>query len=187
MKLFRFRLVLRHDVTCDGILWRYKWTPAHNRVSFLLFSKRSVSLCVLFGIVCHKQYILSWRVDSLSSVCASLPKVFNRWVNTSAVCSLFGSVARPGSSRGSRSECCAPAWLRLMRLARLARPAVGVLRQPRWHGCLECGARRWICQEGIWQSSSYSSNVLTPRAEAHPVSSSSRGRTRCLSCLILRN
>ncbi len=50
--------MLRHDVTGDGILRRYKGTPAHNRVSFLLFSKHSVSLCVLFGVVCHKQYIV---------------------------------------------------------------------------------------------------------------------------------
>ncbi len=35
------------------------------------------------------------------------------------------------------------------------------------------------------QSSSDSSDVLTPRAEARPVASSSWGRTRCLSCLIL--
>ncbi len=41
MKLFQSWLVLRHDVTCDGILERYKGTPAHNRVSFCDEASRS--------------------------------------------------------------------------------------------------------------------------------------------------
>lgn len=48
-----------------------------------------------------------------------------------------------------QSECCAPAWLCLMRLARLTRPAVWVLCPPRQCCGLDHGGRRWICQSGL--------------------------------------
>ncbi len=103
--------------------------------AFLLFSKRSVSLCVLFGVVCHKQYILSWRVDTHQLCVRCLGAQHARAALSRAAC--VDCEALPIRVLRSR--------LAVFDAARLARPAVRDPRPPRRRGGLDRGARRCIC------------------------------------------
>ncbi len=170
MKLSQSWLVLRHDITCDGILGSYKGTPAHNRVSFFALQQ---ALCV---IVCLIWCCLS---QAIYIILAS--------GHTSAVCSLFGSAARPSSSRGS---CLCGLWSTADQSAALRLGCVwcGQARAPRDSGPASAEAAWWLRSWGSQmyllreletaaahsQSSSDSSDHLTPRVEARIEASSAR-------------
>ncbi len=126
--------MLRHDVTCDGILGSYKGTPAHNRVSFFALQQ---ALCVIVCLIwcCLSQAIYIILASGHTCLGACLGAQHARAALEGAAC--VDCEALPIRVLRSR--------LAVFDKARLARPAVRHPRPPRRRGGLDRGARRFIC------------------------------------------
>jgi len=135
--------------------WRHdqemiKDHPVQTGISFCCPSKRSVSLSVLFTVVCDYYWKRNYGETNVQALCFSLPALFNGWGYSRALCHLFGSGAcgAANTARISRSACFAPAWRCLMRAARLAILRVQDPRLPRQRGECIPGDRKRIFQRG---------------------------------------
>lgn len=152
--------MLRHDVTCDGIVGSYKWYTTES------------AFCSSSSALCHCVSYLVLFVTSIHIIMAS--RQFKRCVHP---CPRF----LPGGDTHQLCVYCLgaqPTWLCLIE--------AGQARAPRGSGPASTEAAQWLrlwgsqmCLSGGLetavahsQSSSDSSNVLTPCAETHAAASS---------------
>ncbi len=155
--------------------------------AFLLFSKRSVSLCVLFGVVCHKQYIV--MASGQFKRCVHPCPRFLTGGDTHQLCvHCLGVQHARAALEGAACADCEALPIRVLRSRLAVFNEAGQVRAPRGLGPASAEAARrlksWGSQMDLSggletaaahsQSSSGSSDVLTPRVEARIAASSAR-------------